>query len=469
MVVKSFIQHLKSVGEFDGQEKFDKILDQFTYKKDGKRKSADHLYEDINRSWKSWINGEFEVDGVDRAQLKKELKARGIDYSQIDNWKAAQTQKRGTEKIAEIKFLDNQNSKFPNRSVEQVEELFKKKFPNGNFALRVNNLTEIKRNGVYISGANSERSITGINKGDRAGWLKQAYGKQFAGNYSKIINAADQLAAAGETAKAERLYKAADKFFGPTGIIRKSAVGEAEHALARSFDFLNPDRQLAINSIVDGDLNQFKKNLFDIPVKRYFDEYNKPETTKARRVELKNLIEERKKVMNALTGGQKSGIVAGDIVNFRYGANEITATSSVKPIDTLFKEGKFNIDDYIERGNKYTEAFQTATKDIDIKKDFSKPINKNQLDDLLLKLSGQIDRDCAGAIKQASKDGGRIGLQAIGSRDVCITKAKNYARDQVAKGITDTGVKGSLIKRIFNATNNFVKSALDPKELFDIK
>ena len=52
---------------------------------------------------------------------------------------------------------------------------------------------------------------------------------------------------------------------------------------------------------------------------------------------------------------------------------------------------------------------------------------------------------------------------------MCITKAKNYARDQVAKGIPDTGVKGSLIKRIFNATNNFVKSALDPKELFDIK
>jgi hypothetical protein len=408
MVVKSFIQHLKSVGEFDGQEKFDKVLDQFTYKKDGKRKSADHLYEDINRSWKSWINGEFEVDGVDRAQLKKELKARGIDYSQIDNWKAAQTQKRGTEKIAEIKFLNNQNSKFPNRSLEQVKELFKKKFPNGNFALRVNNLTEIKRNGVYISGANSERSITGIDKGDRAGWLKKAYGKQFAGNYSKIINAADELTAAGETAKAERLYKAADKFFGPTGIVRKSAVGEAEHALARSFDFLNPDRQLAINSIVDGDLNQFKKNLFDIPVKRYFDEYNNPNTTKARRVELKNLIEERKKIMNAITGGQKSGIVAGDIVNFRYGANEITATSSVKPIDTLFKEGKFNIDDYIERGNKYTEAFQAATKDIDVKKDFSTPINENKLKTLLASFG---DGNCPVTFGKKKKDGGRIGYQ----------------------------------------------------------
>ena len=425
MVVKSFIQHLKSVGEFDGQEKFDKVLDQFTYKKDGKRKSPDHLYEDINRSWKSWIAGEFEVDGIDRAELKKELKARGIDYSQIDNWKAAQTQKRGTEKIAEIKFLDNQNSKFPKRSLEQVEELFKKKFPNGNFYLRVNNLTEIKRNGVYVSGATSERSITGIDKGDRADWLKKAYGKQFAGNYSKIINAADQLAAAGETAKAQRLYNAADKFFGPNGIVRKSAVGEAEHALARSFDFLNPDRQLAINSIVSGDLNQFKKNLFDIPVKRYFDEYNNSDTTKARKSELKNLIEERKKVMNALTGGQKSGIVAGDIVNFRYGPNEITATSNVKPIDTLFKQGKFNIDDYIERGNKYTEAFETATKDINIKKDFSTPMNKDKLDRLMLDLAGKVTDKC----NIGNAEGGRIGFQS--GRNYCL----NVGKQALEKGL----------------------------------
>ena len=100
---------------------------------------------------------------------------------------------------------------------------------------------------------------------------------------------------------------------------------------------------------------------------------------------------------------------------------------------------------------------------------FKNITTKKQLDNLLFKLSGQIDKDCAGAIKQASKDGGRIGLQSIGSRTACITKAKNYARDQILKGIPDTGVKGSLIKRIFKSTNDFVKSALDPKELFDIK
>jgi hypothetical protein len=422
MVVKSFIQHLKSVGEFDGQEKFDKVLDQFTYRKDGKRKSADHLYEDINRSWNAWRKGEFEVDGVDRTQLRKELKARGIDYSQIDKWKASAAQGRGLKKIAEIQTLEffNTDPRYKNKTQDEILKLFKKKHPDGNFYLRVNNLTELKNTGVYVSGANSEKGIKKKNgenivKGDRAGWLKQAYGKQFAGNYSKIINAADKLNDPNymngkfyDPEKAKRLYKAADKFFGPTGIVRKSAVGEAEHALARSFDFLNPDRQLAINSIVDGDLNQFKKNLFDIPVKRYFDEYNNPNTTKARRVELKNLIEERKKVMNAITGGQKSGIVAGDIVNFRYGANEITATSNVKPIDTLFKEGKFDINEYIERGNKYTEAFQAATKDIDVKKNFSTPISEDKLKTLLASFG---DGTCAVTFGKNKRDGGRIGYQ----------------------------------------------------------
>ena len=120
-----------------------------------------------------------------------------------------------------------------------------------------------------------------------------------------------------------------------------------------------------------------------------------------------------------------------------------------------------NLQSAFDRSYKNVGYSMKVTKGMKTQKEF--------LDNLMLKLSGQIDRDCAGAIKQASKDGGRIGLQAIGSREVCITKAKNYARDQVAKGIPDTGVKGSLIKRIFKSTNNFVKSALDPKELFDIK
>ena len=92
------------------------------------------------------------------------------------------------------------------------------------------------------------------------------------------------------------------------------------------------------------------------------------------------------------------------------------------------------------------------------------------INNLLLKLSAQIDSDCAGAIKQASKDGGRIGLKTIGSQEVCITKAKNYMNETLQRGIgTETNVKTSLIKRILSGTANFLKQNLSPKEIFKLE
>jgi hypothetical protein len=88
------------------------------------------------------------------------------------------------------------------------------------------------------------------------------------------------------------------------------------------------------------------------------------------------------------------------------------------------------------------------------------------IDSLMLKLSAQIDRNCANSIKQASKDGGRIGLKAIGSREVCLTKAKNYMTEELKKGIgTEPNARTSLIKRIIVGTGNFLKQNLSPKEL----
>ena len=412
MVVNGFVEYLKDNGEFDGGEKFLKSLEKFTEGKD-----IDHKYSEINKAWKSWIAGEFEVEGVDRTQLSKELKARNIDYSKIDNWSANSSQKRGLKKKAAIEFLDNQNNKFPNRSFEDVEKLYKQKFPDRNIYLDVNTLTDIKRTGIYKSGDSTTSKYKSVSKGNRANWLKESYGQQFQGNYSKLIQAADQLEAAGEFKKAKRIYDAADKFFGPNGIITK-AKGEGEHALARLFDVYgksdingnilpNPDRQLAINSLVSGDLNQFKKNFFDVPVKRFFDEYNNPNTTAARRKELKTLIEDRKKTMNSLTGGQTKGIVAGDTVKFQYTPDKIIATSNVEALDTKFKKGEFDIQEYLSRGNSYDEAFKIAgseanifTKTGDIKSTYSKPINEKKANILSafcnskrkgLKLAGSVD------------------------------------------------------------------------------
>jgi hypothetical protein len=442
MVVNGFVEYLKDNGEFDGGEKFLKSLEKFTEGKD-----IDHKYSEINKAWKSWIAGEFEVEGVDRTQLSKELKARNIDYSKIDNWSANASQKRGLKKKAAIEFLDNQNNKFPNRSFEDVEKLYKQKFPDRNIYLDVNTLTDIKRTGIYKSGDSTTSKYKSVSKGNRANWLKESYGKQFQGNYSKLIKAADQLEAAGESKKAKRISDAADKFFGPNGIIT-NAKGEGEHALARTFDLLNPDRQLAVNSLVSGDLNQFKKNFFDVPVKRYFDEYNNPETTAARRKELKTLIEDRKKTMNSLTGGQTKGIVAGDTVKFQYTPNKIVATSNVEAIDTAFKKGNFNIDDYVARGTAYSDAFKVAgnkarifTKTGDIKSTYSKPINETK----------------AIAIQQQIKNQFCPGNRSGGAPGTCdISEAVDNMLKQT-NGVKQGTIKGAEATRIANKASKVVR------------
>ncbi len=442
MVVNGFVEYLKDNGEFDGGEKFLKSLEKFTEGKD-----IDHKYSEINKAWKSWIAGEFEVEGVDRTQLSKELKARNINYSKINNWSANASQKRGLKKKAAIEFLDNQNNKFPNRSFEDVQKLYKEKFPDRNIYLDVNTLTDIKRTGIYKSGDSTTSKYKSVSKGNRANWLKESYGQQFQGNYSKLIKAADQLEAAGESKKAKRISDAADKFFGPNGIIT-NAKGEGEHALARTFDLLNPDRQLAVNSLVSGDLNQFKKNFFDVPVKRYFDEYNNPETTAVRRKELKTLIEDRKKTMNSLTGGQTKGIVAGDTVKFQYTPNKIIATSNVEAIDTAFKKGNFNIDDYVARGTAYSDAFKVSgnkarifTKTGDIKSTYSRPINETK----------------ATAIQQQIKNNFCPGNRLGGQPGTC---SINEAVDNMLKqtnGVKQGTIKGAEATRIANKASKVVR------------
>jgi len=113
------------------------------------------------------------------------------------------------------------------------------------------------------------------------------------------------------------------------------------------------------------------------------------------------------------------------------------------------------------KGNKF---LKTALKETGAEADFNKTLNT--IEKNLLKLSGQIDPDC----KQASADGGRIGLKTIGSPNVCITKARNYMSEELTKGIgTQQNAKTSLIKRILTGSANFLKQSLSPKELFKME
>ena len=121
-------------------------------------------------------------------------------------------------------------------------------------------------------------------------------------------------------------------------------------------------------------------------------------------------------------------------------------------------------------GIKYTVGGQIIGKASTVESAYGFELNKNQVDDLLLKLSAQIDSDCAGAIKQASKDGGRIGLKTVGSPAFCKTKARNYMSQELIKGIgTQQNAKTSLIKRIIAGSANFLKQNLSPKELLKME
>ena len=83
----------------------------------------------------------------------------------------------------------------------------------------------------------------------------------------------------------------------------------------------------------------------------------------------------------------------------------------------------------------------------------------------LLKLAGTANKKCKGLLSY----GGRVGLEEGLSPEFCINEGKKVARDLVAKNITGSPAQNSIMKRVTSGLTNFVKSALDPKELFDIK
>ena len=148
----------------------------------------------------------------------------------------------------------------------------------------------------------------------------------------------------------------------------------------------------------------------------------------------------------------------------------ITEKGTLKPFyQRLVDSGEISeIDkENIRKSKLFLDNVELAKQNV---KNFDVPAMKRLaakgLENLLLKLSGQIDKDCA----QAVADGGRIGLQSIGSRNVCITKAKNYMSEQLERGIgTQQNAKTSLIKRILSGSANFIKQNLSPKELLKIE
>ena len=342
-VVKAFVNYLDVNGELDGNEKRLPELQKF-------RGTGNKSYRNINETFQEWANGDFEVEGIDRKKLKAD------QIKQIKNWSPQYSSSLSVAKEKSMKFLNDLNTHNPNLSAKEVRQRFFKRFPDvtdGSFNARITHLTQLKNSGVYTVGAGTKTFKWIVPDKNRSPWLKELLGLKFQGNYSSFINRGDKLLNQGLTEEANRLYAAAEKYFGAKGIFTK-AEGQGEHPFSRVFGSGPIGNELKINSLVRNDLNQFKRLNFDEPVIQDLTEYNKSTTTPKRRNELKTLIEGRKKLMNYLTESpNEKGIV--ESVKFNYGPKRMTGSANVVDID---KVKNFNVEDYVKRGGSYLEAFK---------------------------------------------------------------------------------------------------------------
>jgi hypothetical protein len=368
MVVDSFMKHLNTVGEFDGEEKLAKELKPFLGKAATKDK-ASKLYDTINRDFKDWRAGKFEVSTVDRDLLDKNA------LSEIKNWIPRTTNVRSVQKKEQLEFLNDLNNK--SLSLDNAKNQFVKKFSNLNdplqtFNQRVGQLNVLKLEGKLPSNqdATQFKTYKNIQTGERAPWLKAGLTNLFAGNYSKIIQAADVLNAEGKTKEAGRLYNAAEKFFSPNDGIFRKAGGQAEHPFSRKYGG-TADQQLKVNSLIQGDLNSFKKTNFDDPVNQAIEKYNISKDDKVKK-SLQKEIELRKQFMNYITGSKEFGGIV-DPVEFTFTPDEVKINTNVKPIDKI---KNFDVDIFKQRGEAYGTTASEIGKELGLLTKEGEIVNK---------------------------------------------------------------------------------------------
>ena len=412
-VVKAFINYLDVNGSLDGGEKRLKELKIF-------QGTGNKQFRNINETFKEWTKGEFEVKGVNRKKLNAD------QLKELKNWSPEYSTNKSIANEKQLKFLNDLNTSNPNLSPKEVRQRFFKEFSDvteGAFNHRITHLTQLKNSGAYNQGGGATKTFKWIVPDkNRSPWLKELLGLKFQGNYSSFINRGDKLLARGLTEEADRLYAAAEKYFGSNGIFTKYE-GQGEHPFSRIFGSGPIGNELKINSLVRGDLNSFKRLNFDEPVIQLLTEYNTGTTTNARRNEIKRLIEDRKKLMNYLTESpNEKGIV--ESVKFNYGPKKMTVSANVVDID---KVKNFNVDDYVKRGESYLEAFKTKGAGLF---DESGNIIRQKLDE---KAIGKFLNNFWCGKKQSAAGGGRIGFS--GSCPVEV-KQKNFLRmtNDVANG-----------------------------------
>ena len=341
MVVETFMDDYARNGYFTGNEKTSDLLKEF------QSTHPDRKFQDINKVFKKWKNGDIVVKGYDINNLE-----RGT-LEALDDWSPTMASERSINKTNQLKYLDGLNNQKLN--LNQAQAKFRRKFPDAAknaFWHRVDQLYQLKVEGKIPSGKNTFKTHD-IVKGDRSDWLKKGLTHNKAGNYNKLLLAADELDALGKTKQATRLRNSAIKYFSPNKGILAKVPGQAEHPWFRTHG--GTSGQLKIDSLVRGDLNTFKNLNFEAPIQKLINEYGTAST--ARKAEIQNLIKNRQLFMDELTGGMTKN------VKFNFTPNEVKVTNLTKPIDTL-KMRELGL--LKERGAAFEKSILSKGKDLDL-------------------------------------------------------------------------------------------------------
>jgi len=287
-IISSLLTDYDLLTQFTGNEKANEALKEFTAGKD-----IDHKYEDINRIIKQYKNGEL-INLPDELLLENQPEYLKDD---LKDWAPTSRPEKSFVREKQLQYLDKLNGR--NISLNQAQALFRKKFSNANpktFFQRTDQLYRLKMEGKIATGKNSFLSY-GVEKGDRSQWLKDALAYRKAGNYNKLLIAADALEKTNPQL-AERYRNVASEFFTPGSGTLAKLGGQAEHAWLRT----RANGQLKISSLVSGNLNDFKYLNFDKPVEEMIKKFNTT-TDLAEKKRLSEAISKRRDFMNDLTGG----------------------------------------------------------------------------------------------------------------------------------------------------------------------
>ena len=287
-IISSLLTDYDLLTQFTGNEKANEALKEFTVGKD-----IDHKYEDINRIIKQYKNGEL-INLPDELLLENQPEYLKDD---LKDWSPTSRPEKSFVREKQLQYLDELNGR--NISLNQAQALFRKKFSNANpktFFQRTDQLYRLKMEGKIATGKNSFLNY-GVEKGDRSQWLKDALAYRKAGNYNKLLIAADALEKTNPQL-AERYRNVASEFFTPGSGTLAKLGGQAEHAWLRT----RANGQLKISSLVSGNLNDFKYLNFDKPVEEMIKKFNTT-TDLAEKKRLSEAISKRRDFMNDLTGG----------------------------------------------------------------------------------------------------------------------------------------------------------------------